>query len=181
MRNLNRIKKKLLKISLIAFVIFGCIQCATSQKIDKELPVAIQNAYYQRWSGGARGSGHGYNIYIALSEDENIQLDKAYFGEEILILEKKQRENVYVGTASFRDKQEDFVMSLDVKKEAQNKIPNTKKEKSNKDKNPFNLKDKECVIAYTKDGKKGYFKIDNLKEKEVLAYPMAPNSGGIRN
>ena len=43
-----------------------------------------------------------------------------------------------------------------------------------KDTSPFKLTQNECVISYSVNGKRLYYKISNLKKGESIAYPSAP-------
>jgi hypothetical protein len=43
-------------------------------------------------------------------------------------------------------------------------------------KSPFQLAKNEAVISYSENGKVNYYKVSNIKEKEMLAYPQGnPN------
>ena len=46
-----------------------------------------------------------------------------------------------------------------------NKLPETEKI-------PFDIQGDQCVIAYSKEGKEGFFKIEKLTKKQMEAYPM---------
>jgi len=61
----------------------------------------------------------------------------------------------------------DLVMSSDPKEEYNNKLPVIE------EKIPFELKAGECMIEYSKNGKKVHFKLDELPEKKLKAFPMS--------
>lgn len=140
-------------------------QCATSQKIEDIQQVTIKQAYYQEWVAGVKGGGTGINLYIPLSDQqEGMNLKYAYFRGYKIKLNKKPNENVYVGKYQ-NQVDDDKIMSSDPKKEYTNKVPHT-------DKIPFELKGDQCVIAYEKEGKEEFLKIEKLNKKELEAYPM---------
>ena len=56
----------------------------------------------------------------------------------------------------------EIIMSSDSTLEATNVIPQV---------SPFNLSEKEAVISYILKGEFYYYKISNLEEKPILAYP----------
>ena len=141
------------------------IQCASSQKIDDIQPVAVKQAYYQEWVAGIKEGGTGINLYIPLSDRQNdLNLQYAYFKGHKIQLNKKPNENVYVGKYQ-SEPERDLIMSKDPKDEYDNKLPETEKI-------PFDIQGDQCVIAYSKEGKEGFFKIEKLTKKQMEAYPM---------
>lgn len=152
-------------MSLIFSLMFGFSQCASTQKLEKEAPMQFDQVSSQKWTGGQPGSS-GLNIYIKASGDmkDNMQMDSVYFRGRATKLVLK--EGQYVG--SFNDPvKPDIVMSSNVKEEAGNRPPTLLP------KIPFELANDECVISYTQDGKKKYYKISQVKEKQPLIYPSA--------
>ncbi|WP_299434039.1 hypothetical protein [uncultured Aquimarina sp.] len=156
------------KIGLLSILV-TFTQCATSQKIDKMAPVELNAPYFQNWVSGIEGGGAGFMLYIPVDPASDVQLENAYFKGKSVKLKRKPNEAVYVGRYTDPGTvRKDIVMSDDPKEEYNNKAPEIE------EKIPFELKEGECVIAYSKNGKEGYFKLDNLPEKELKAYPMQP-------
>ncbi|WP_378180345.1 hypothetical protein [Aquimarina sp. SS2-1] len=163
-----KIRQLLTKIGLVA-LLASFTQCATSQKIDKTAPVQLNDPYFQNWVSGVRGGGSGFMVYFPVDPNSDVQLETAYFKGKKVDLQRKSKESVYVGR--YKDPatvEKDIVMSDDPKEEYNNKVPEIE------EKIPFELENNECIIAYTKNGKQGYFKLDTLPEKELKAYPMQP-------
>ncbi|WP_299258992.1 hypothetical protein [uncultured Aquimarina sp.] len=161
-------KTLITKIGLLGILV-AFTQCATSQKIDKIVPIQLKDPYFQNWVSGVKGGGAGFILYIPVDPDSDIQLENAYFKGKNVKLKRKSNEAVYVGRYTDpRTVREDIVMSEDPKKEYGNKAQEIE------EKIPFELKEGECIISYAKDGKEGYFKLNNLPEKELKAYPMQP-------
>jgi hypothetical protein len=136
------------------------IQCASSQQIDKKTPIEIKDVYFQKWVAGVEAGGSGFMLYIEVNEKSDVQLDYAYFKGKKIELGHKTNELVYVGHHTYPSRKQDFSMSDDPKEEFKNQLPVVE------EKAPFELKDKECAVAYTKNGKQGYFKLSNVPEKK---------------
>jgi len=162
------LKSIISKISVLG-VLAIFTQCATGQKIDKAAPVTFKSPYFQKWIAGIQGGGSGFTVYLPLHHESDVELNEIYFrGKKVEILLRSDKP-VYVGRYTDPNSvKRDMVMSGDPKEEFKNQVPVIE------DKIPFELKGNECVIGYTKNGKKGYFKLDSLEEKELLAYPSAP-------
>ncbi|MHA7059290.1 hypothetical protein ACWGOQ_0018835 [Aquimarina sp. M1] len=163
-----KIQKLITNIGLLT-LLAAFTQCATSQKIDQTAPVQLTDPYFQNWVAGVKGGGSGFMIYLPVDATSDVQLETAYFKGKEVKLERKRNEAVYVGRYTDpKTIERDMVMSSDPKEEYTNKVPQIE------EKIPFELKQEECVIAYNKNGTRGYFKIDKLPEKELKAYPMQP-------
>ncbi len=159
------IKYLFAKLGLLVLLGIG-IQCATSQKIDKVAPVKIEGAYYQDWMSGVREGGHGFMVYVPVEENSAVQLNFIYFKGKKIELELNSDKVMYEGRYTYPSEKRDLIMSNDPKKEFRNPVPEMEV------KIPFDLKDEECIFNYTKKGRKGYFKLDKLPEKEMKHYPM---------
>lgn|SRR5690606_7112059 len=132
-------------------------------------PFKIAEAYYQNWVAGVQDGGSGTNVHILLDEkDTDVVIQNIYFKNQILEAKGNVNEpNQFVAYLK-NDAQRDVVMDADPIKEAQNNPPKTF---------PFQLTDNQAVIEYWFGGKKNYYKISNLAEKQMLPYPQAnPNS-----
>ncbi|WP_074405838.1 hypothetical protein [Aquimarina spinulae] len=149
----------------VLLVLITYTQCASSQQIDMKTPIVIKDVYFQKWVAGVEGGGSGFMLYIEVNSTSDVQLEYAYFKGKKIELGHKTNELVYVGHHTYPSRRQDLIMSDDPKKEFKNQLPAVEK------KPPFELKDNECIVAYTKKGKKGYFKLNNVPEKELQAYP----------
>lgn len=134
-------------------------QCASSQNTEKTSPMKLTDAYFQKWNSPIKEGGSGFLVYLPIEESSDIQLEYAYFKGKKIKLERKAREAVYVGKYGSRAKKKNLIMSSDPKEEYGNELPELP------EKIPYELKEGECVIEYTKNGEKGHFKLDNLPEK----------------
>ena len=155
-------------------------QCSSAQQLQlqQKAPTTFNesDAYYQKWVAGVKGGGAGINLFIPISAESTLVLDSAYFRGRALKLEKSELEGkpVYIGRFLTDENKQphDIVMHEDPKKEVGNQPPMIPH------KIPFELQKNECVISYLEDGKTKYYKIDQVKEKTMLSYPMAPPPGG---
>ncbi len=148
---------KTIVTKICALIVLGTLtQCATSQKIDNKPPMQTENAYFQEWSTETNGAG--FTVFISVKDPE-LKLQHAYFLNKKIALTKDPNKAEYSGSYTYPKKGKDLVMSSDPKEEFKNTLP------AGIERIPFKLKDNECVIVYTKDGKEGHFKIDNLPKQ----------------
>ena len=134
--------------------------CASTEKIQTQFPQEIASVYFQKWVGGRQESGKGIHFYLEFKEPlmKEIQLEKIYFqGQEAKV--KKESDSNFV--ADFIQKAKDSDSDLE---ENKNEIPLSKKSK-------FDLKSNEAILEYKKNQKTIFFKIENIKEKPMIAYP----------
>ncbi|MBT8268028.1 MAG: hypothetical protein HKO96_09255 [Flavobacteriaceae bacterium] len=160
---------KAITLTILTFVVMSSFsQCSGSKTLDKKAPVKIEQAYCQRWVGGVEGAGSGLNIFLPMT-DTGIELDSVYFRGKAAKLEWKKEARMYVGryTTEFNQKK-DITMDEDPKKEYGNELPKVESQI------PFDLKQDECVVSYKKGSRTHYFKIKNIGEKQMMAFPSAP-------
>ncbi len=158
--------KRLFTSSLLLLVMASFSQCSSVPKLQQEAPVSIGDVYYQEWTAGVQGGGSGIILFIPVSNSDII-LEKVFFREDVVRLEvKPSNPLLYIGRFKTDINQpKDLILSSDPKEEYNNKLP--QKEKSI----PFELKDDECVISYTMDGKIEYFKVSNIRKEAEINYP----------
>lgn len=140
------------------------LQCASVQKIEKTSPMNISNTYFNTWISGIQGGGNGFDLYIEVEKKDNIQLDYAYFKEKKIKLEYIPENHMYRGHYTYPPKK-DLIMSDNPQEEYKNQLPTIE------EKIPFDLKENEAIISYTNKGKQGFFRLENIKEKESQSYP----------
>lgn len=155
---------------LLSFSNCGGAQNANEKKsLVQNPPFKISEAYYQNWVAGTKEGGSGTNVHIAFNElESDVVIQNIYFRNQILEAKGNVNEpNKYVGYFK-NDTQRDFVMDADPMKEAQNTPLKTF---------PFQLGENQAVVEYWYGGKKNYYKIDNLSQKDMIPYPQSnPNS-----
>ncbi|MEZ4875696.1 MAG: hypothetical protein R2793_09685 [Flavobacteriaceae bacterium] len=137
--------------------------------LDQDPPFTVASAFFQNWVAGVQGGGAGTKVSITLeSLDERVLIKEIYYGEGVSETQKDpQNQNKY--TANFLSQNNrDVIMDDSPTKESANTPPL---------KSPFNLERNEAVISYLQNGKMNYFKISNLEEKPVIAYPSVNSKG----
>ncbi|MEW7289494.1 hypothetical protein [Aquimarina sp. 2304DJ70-9] len=158
-------KMMITKIAILLVILASFTQCATSQNVDKKAPIVIKDPYFQKWVAGLEGAGSGFTLFIPVEEDANIVLNYAYFRGKKVDL-KLNNESIYVGRYTNPNTNRSLIMSDDPKEEFKNKAPIIE------EKIPFQLTVNECIIAFTKNNKEGFFKTEDVSEKKVKAMPM---------
>ena len=131
-------------------------------------PFKVTEASFQKWLGGTQEAGKGIHFMLILSEvSDGVHVEKIYFrGREEILKQSPQNPNEYLST--FVDKpKEDVVLDSNPVKEMDNPRPSLVSEI------PFELKASEAVIQYQKDNKIFYYKIENITEKDEVAYPSS--------
>jgi len=154
---------------LLSFSNCGGAQTASSKTaFEQNPPFKIAEAYYQNWVAGVKDGGSGTNVHILFTEmDPDVVVQNIYFRNQRLEAKGNiNQPNHFVGYLK-TDGQQDVIMDADPIKEAQNTPPK---------KIPFELENDQVVIEYWFQGKKNYYKVSNLSEKEMIPYPQAnPN------
>lgn len=171
MKNIQHIL--LLLIAPLLFLSFsncgGAQETSTNRIFVENPPFKIAEAYYQNWVAGVEEGGSGTNVHIIFSEkDADVVIQNLYFRNQILKAKGNINEpNKFVGYLK-NDSRRDVIMDADPMKEAQNTAPK---------KFSFQLEDNQVVVEYWFGGKKNFYKISNLSQKEMIPYPKAnPNA-----
>ncbi len=159
--------KYLLKsVFLLAFVISGC---CSKKELTTQPPEAVEEVYFQKWIGGNDLSGSGTNLHLKFEKPlgKDIYLQKAFFQNKEADFDKID-ETTYV--AHFYDKpiDRDLILDGDSGKEYGNKPPVDKRDLPDF---PYDLKPTEAVLEFHINNKATHVKINNIKEKELIAYP----------
>ena len=159
-------------IVLLSIVTLSCGGSKTSDmKFTKTPPFSISKIYSQKWVAGVQGGGSGTNLYVSIKDiSEGVEIKEFYFGNKLTEVKHTSKDN-YIG--HFKNKtNQDVIMDGNATNEAVNIPPQ---------KSPFQLAKNEAVISYSdsdnyQEGKIYYYRISNIEEKEMLAYPQSnPN------
>ena len=137
-------------------------QCATSSTFIKKPPFIVDSASYYKHTGGILESANT-EVYIKYNFlDNSFNFEDLYFQEgraKISIKKIEGDQYIYAKFNSTTNTNNDFILDRDPKKEYGNKPP--------KQKIPFELKENEAVISYSKNGEIKYFKVENLKKRKT--------------
>lgn len=166
--------KQTLALFSISFMFFSFSNCGSSSQASKTVefektpPFVISEIYSQDWVAGVKGGGSGTNLHITFSSmQEGLIIENVYFRKKTETPKLTGKALSY--TCYFKgDLNRDVIMDSDPAKEAQNtpRVPF-----------PFDLKNNEAIINYVLNGKNGYFKINEIEEKPMIAYPAANPKG----
>lgn len=158
-------------MSRLLFFLIGifAISCNSNKNVFQENPpFEVAEASFQKWFGGTQEAGKGIHVNLSFSEiSEEVLIKKIYFrGKEEILKQNPQNSNEYLAT--FVDKpKEDVVLDSNPVKEMDNPRPSLVLVI------PFELKANEAVIQYKKGKKTFYHKIENISEKDEVAYPSS--------
>lgn len=157
---------RLFTLTIISIFIFSCN--SNKMVLQENPPFEIEAASFQKWYGGSPEAGKGIHFNLSFSEiSEDVLIQKIYFlGKEEILKQNPKNPNEYL--ANFVDKpKEDVVLESNPVKEMDNPRPSLVSEI------PFELKANEAVIHYQKGTKTFYYKIENITEKDEVAYPSS--------
>ena len=157
---------KTILIFLTIFLTQTCNKKVSDFEILEKLPSEIETVYFQNWVGGIESAGSGTIFYIQFKNKfpENIQLIKLYFQNQETNFQE-EGENIFIANLIHKPKQ-DKILDSDSEKEFGNKPPEILKSK-------YELKANESILEFQKDNKTLIYKLQNIKQKELLAYPSA--------
>jgi len=145
------------------------VSCNSNKMVLQENPpFVVAEASFQKWFGGTQEAGRGIHFTLTFSEiSEGVLIEKIYFrGKEETFKQNAQNPNAY--RATFVDKpKEDVILDSNSVKEMENPRPSLTSEV------PFEPKANEAVIQYQKANKIYYYKVENITEKEVVAFPSS--------
>lgn len=149
---------------LIIFLTQNCNPKATTIEPQEKLPAEIVEVYFQKWIGGQQqtGSGTDFHIQFQTTLPKDVELKKVYFQNNEANFEE-QDTTTFVAHLIFKPKS-DIILDADSKKEYGNKAPEIKNKNSD-------LQSDEAILEFVKNGKVIKVKIQNIKEKEIVAYP----------
>ena len=145
----------------LSIVLLSCGSSKTDiQKLEDQ--TQIKEVYSQAWVAGVRGGGAGINVFVNLNSPF----------EEDLVLEKIQFKTY---EASFEKTNElSYVARIDT---SQNKLKTINIEVTDAEeetvvsKPKINLKEKQAILFFSKEGKMYSKIIENVEEREMIAYP----------
>ena len=163
--------KKLFKILGLSIFVIGISGCAGGKDylLEQNPPFTVSTAYFQKWVAGIKEGGLGTKVHITIENiKEEISVKEIFFGDRILSAHRHPQ-NIDSYSADFKDEaRQDIVMDGDAIKESQNTPP---------EKSPFSLEKNEAILSYTIKGEMHYYKISNLEEKPLIAYPSSNPNG----
>ncbi len=152
-------QKTMKRFLLIGVILLAFTNCAN--QLQPSFPVGITEVYFQHWVGGIRGGGSGTNVVVTLKKElpKNCTIKQLYF-------QQKVANPFHISSTQFQ-----FSFKGNANWDRGNDMPSDVSEKVIK--MPFPIEDNQAILEYTYNGKTNFYKITNLVEKEMLAYPSA--------
>lgn len=147
-------------------IIFTCtlsslFQCASPKvattNFEQQTPFTVKSVVFQEWYAGIKVGGTGINVFVPVSNvNDNVVLNEVYFRN----LKGKLVKNGNKYTSVLKNPSRHYTF-----------------QKAEKPADyPFDLKDDECVISYTENGKLKYHKVIQINEVAGTYYENGPPS-----
>ena len=149
---------------LLIFLTQNCNPKATTIEPQEKIPAEIMEVYFQKWVGGQEqtGSGIDFHIQFKIALPKDVEFKKVFFQNNEANFEEQDK-TTFVAHLIFKPKS-DIILDADSKNEYGNKAPEIKNKK-------LDIQSNEAILEFVKNGKVIKVKIQNIKEKELLAYP----------
>ncbi len=153
---------KSLLIFLTFFQVQTCSKAPYGLMSKSDLPAEIQDIYFQNWVGGQQRTGGGTNFVIQFKSalPADINLKSVFFRGKSANFETKPN-NQFVAYYTYKPKN-DMILEDDATKEYGNQAPDLSQTEATS-----------AEIFFIKNEKTYSYKVENIKEKEMLAYPSA--------
>lgn len=157
--------KTSLRIVFFLLIIVSLVYCAPKEDLKNRFPQKIKSVYFQKWIGGKESKNSGTDFYIEFEAplSQDIKLSKIYFQKQEANFEQTT-ESIFVSHLVPNPTNPDLILHKDGLKEYGNQAPVIRRPK-------FDLKSTEALLKYKSHGKSYFFKINNPKEKPMIAYP----------
>lgn len=158
-----------IKILSILFLLLGFSQCGGSTLVKKST-LKAEKAFYNNWFGGQPGV-RGTKVEIHLKDASEVIFVALYFQGKRTKVEVSQMEKFTRIIAHFstsKRKNRNLILDADITKELENTLPSLEEF-------PFQLKENEAILSYKKESKTLYFKIENIKKVQLIAFPSMNN------
>ncbi|MEC8723685.1 MAG: hypothetical protein VXX60_01590 [Bacteroidota bacterium] len=126
----------------------------------------LEAPYFQSWLAGVRGGGSGINVFIPYRNLNSITLDSLHFrGQRAAVIFEGQ--NIIARFKTLQNQGAVVVLSSNPLMDAKNSLlPMAER-------SPFELDAADCVLSYTADNKRHYYKVEGLKERPSIVFPSA--------
>ena len=157
--------KTYLQIVFFLLIVISLVYCAPKEELKTSFPQKIKSVYFQKWIDSKESKGSGTDFYIEFETplSQDIQLVKIYFQNQEANFESLTK-NILVAHLAPKNSNPDLILHKDSRKEYGNQAPVIEKPK-------FVLEPTEALLEYKRNGKSYFFKINNPKEKSMIAYP----------
>lgn len=155
--------------TLLLMVTF--LSCSTPQVTQVYTTTNYGNdqAYAQKWVGGAPGSGSGVTLYFPAALFNDAEISTVYFRglETDTVIYTDENKRILMARFTYKNINSPK-MSLSPKDEYSTEAPDLKPF-------PYELQPTEAMIVVLKDNKTQLVKLTDIKEQEMQVYPSMPS------
>lgn len=153
---------KSLVVLITIFLTQTCSKAPYSLLKKSDLPSEIQDMYFQNWVGGQERTGGGTNFVIQFKSalPADIKVKSVLFRGKSADFQAKPNQ-IFVAYFTYKPKN-DLILEDDATKEYGNQAPDLTKNDS-----------VSAEIFFIKNEKIYSFKVEKVKQKEMIAYPSA--------
>jgi hypothetical protein len=154
-----------LQIVFFLLIVISLVYCAPKENQKTKFPQKIKSVYFQKRVDIKEAKNSGTDFYIKFEEplSNEIQLVKIYFQSQEADLEPVSK-NIFVAHLAPKLTNPDLILHKNSRKEYGNQAPIIMKPK-------YDLKPTEALLEYKSNGKSYFFKLNNAKEKPMIAPP----------
>jgi len=137
-------------LSLITVITF--FSCQSQKEIAAKIAASFEDVYFERWVAGVRGGGAGINFHVRFKTplSKTVQLQKVVFKDKEAVF-SKQDDLQYVASIVTK-----IGGRPDAEEEMADPLPESNKAK----------------LYFIVNGKSVIHTLENVREKEMLAYPV---------
>ncbi len=152
---------------VFSFIIITLLSCSSSKECSKAIPYEVESVYFQKWIGGQEQSGSGLNFHLKFKSalPENNTLAKVYFQNKEGYFDKED-ETTFIARFYTLPQDKALILDEDSTKEYGNKAPEITEPR-------FKLQNNEAMLEFHIGDKIEHYKLVDIKEKELLAYPSS--------
>ncbi len=157
-----------LSLLLLSLLSFSCncekkaVEQTNKEMINQDFP--ISEIYYQSWVAGVRGGGSGIDVHVEFTNElpKDTELKEVQLLNYTSYKVENTEKTKYI--ARIKTEANEMVLAENPKDEYGNEAPV---------KNENSLIEGEVLLTFEKNGKAFTQLIQNVKQKEMLAYPSA--------
>ena len=145
------------------FLSISMLSCGSTKsdvlKLDEQ--TQIKEVYSQNWVAGVRGGGAGINVFVNLNTpfEQGTVLEKIQFKKYEANFEKTDELRYVARINTGQNKLKGINVEVTDSEDA---IPNDSE---------INLKENQAILFFKKEGKEFSKIIENVEEREMIAYP----------
>ena len=155
------------KVGIFLFIAVLLVSFAPYEKVSfqKKTPFTIIEKSYFYWVGGKKGT-NGFKIQIVGTfNTTNLDFNTIYFHNRELKVVPNIHLDKFTLVGGYTTFNDENILADDIQLNDDNSKENSS------DDIPFELEKDEAVLVYSISGRKHYYKIKDIEQKETIYYP----------